>query len=347
MKNQTALFAAAVTAMSGITFGYSSDLVYHCTFDSQAAIKCPAVGSQGTVSDAVTFTSGIRDNAAKIPAYGGECVRVELPNGLPVDKGTIEFDAKIETSSDGFSDRGNPCFLQVNAESGKAMLLDLFFNANNGGGGSGLCLKFGGVMSLATHGFPDVCSSYSAIFGGNTASAWHHYSIVWNTNGIAGAVGNLKVYVDGVEKISSSNAFFEDGSYAKSMSSASCLYFSTPDSTQNRVPYLIDEFKVWKTDTPPEDIELPVVSDVTAKQHYPWCGKVDIGYTVAGPTDGLLVKISVKDNDNGKTYEAKTFDVKPNATVGAHTVVWDATADGVTLASKNMIATVSLVVPAN
>ena len=114
-------------------------------------------------------------------------------------------------------------------------------------------------------------------------------------------------------------------------------------------PFLIDEFKIWKTDTPSEDpapVELPVVSAVTAKQHYPWCGKVDIGYTVAGLTDGLLVKISVKDNDNNVTYEAKTFDVKPTATAGAHTVVWDATKDGVNEVSKNMVATVSLIVPA-
>ena len=115
----------------------------------------------------------------------------------------------------------------------------------------------------------------------------------------------------------------------------------------NGIPFYLDEFKVWKTDTPSEDpVELPVVSEVTAKQHYPWCGKVDIGYTIAGSTDGLLVKISVKDSDNNVTYEAKTFDVKPTAAAGAHTVVWDATKDGVNKVSKNMVATVSLIVPA-
>ena len=127
------------------------------------------------------------------------------------------------------------------------------------------------------------------------------------------------------------------------------LVFSTPklEAEIGKSPFLIDEFKVWKTDTPSEDpVELPVVSEVTAKQHYPWCGKVDIGYTVAGSTDGLLVKISVKDNDNNVTYEAKTFDVKPTAAAGAHTVVWDATKDGVNKVSKNMVATVSLIVPA-
>ena len=140
--------------------------------------------------------------------------------------------------------------------------------------------------------------------------------------------------------------------FAKALKKALTLRISTPTGSGCKgrySPFLIDELKVWKTDTPSEDpapVELPVVSEVTAKQHYPWCGKVDIGYTVAGSTDGLLVKISVKDNDNNVTYEAKTFDVKPTAAAGAHTVVWDATKDGVNKVSKNMVATVSLIVPA-
>ena len=115
-----------------------------------------------------------------------------------------------------------------------------------------------------------------------------------------------------------------------------------------------DELRIWSTDrtTFPEgpinpDVVLPVVSAVTAKQHYPWCGKIDIGYTVAGSTDGLKVKITVKDNTNNVTYEAKTFNVEPTAAAGAHTVEWDATADGVNKVSQNMVATVSLIVPGN
>ena len=117
---------------------------------------------------------------------------------------------------------------------------------------------------------------------------------------------------------------------------------------------LVDEFRIWSTDkttfepgpiVPVDD--LVKVSGVTAKQHYPWCGKVDISYIVAGQTDGLIATISVRDVDNGVVYEAKTFDVAPTAAVGMHTVVWDATADGVDKTSRNMVATVSLVVPEN
>lgn len=117
---------------------------------------------------------------------------------------------------------------------------------------------------------------------------------------------------------------------------------------------LFDELRIWSTDKttfvpgPIVPVEDSVkVSGVTAKQHYPWCGKIDISYTVAGPTDGLIAKISVRDVDNGVVYAAKTFDVAPSAAVGTHTVVWDATADGVDKTSRNMVATVSLVVPEN
>jgi len=60
-----------------------------------------------------------------------------------------------------------------------------------------------------------------------------------------------------------------------------------------------------------------------------------------------LVKITVKDNDNDVTYEAKSFDTVPTAAAGTHALVWDATKDGVDKVSKNMVATVSLIVPEN
>ena len=186
--------------------------------------------------------------------------------------------------------------------------------------------------------------TYSDVLGASDPKGWHSYRLVWNKDGLTANGDGVALYIDDVLRGSSGS---EATSFIAKLQQAMVVVL---DEEWNNSPFLIDELKVWKTDTPSEDpapVELPVVSEVTAKQHYPWCGKVDIGYTVAGSTDGLLVKISVKDNDNNVTYEAKTFDVKPTAAAGAHTVVWDATKDGVNKVSKNMVATVSLIVPEN
>ena len=213
---------------------------------------------------------------------------------------------------------------------------------NDGIGHSGLYWNFGGTRfstQNTTGDFP-----YSSVYGDSDHLAWHRYAYVWNTNGIAGSTDMVRVYIDGDLKLHGSLDSSGLSQCVIRLGASLKMYLSID---HNGIPFYLDEFKVWKTDTPSEDpVELPVVSEVTAKQHYPWCGKVDIGYTVAGSTDGLLVKISVKDNDNNVTYEAKTFDVKPTAAAGAHTVVWDATKDGVNKVSKNMVATVSLIVPA-
>ena len=46
----------------------------------------------------------------------------------------------------------------------------------------------------------------------------------------------------------------------------------------------------------------PTVSDVTARQRYPWNGMVDIDYTISGDATGLKIEIGVEDRQNGKTY---------------------------------------------
>ena len=51
----------------------------------------------------------------------------------------------------------------------------------------------------------------------------------------------------------------------------------------------------------------PIVSDVTAKQRYPWNGMVDIDYTITGNATGMSLEVSVEDVQNGKTYTPTKF----------------------------------------
>ena len=78
------------------------------------------------------------------------------------------------------------------------------------------------------------------------------------------------------------------------------------------------------------------VSDVTARQRYPWNGKIDIDYTVTGTdTADTALAVSLTDHDTGRVYTLTD--------AGRHRVTWDTAVDGLDLVSSNVTATVSLV----
>ena len=78
------------------------------------------------------------------------------------------------------------------------------------------------------------------------------------------------------------------------------------------------------------------ISDVTARQRYPWNGKIDIDYTVTGTdTTDTALAVSLTDHDTGRVYTLTD--------AGRHRVTWDTAVDGLDLVSSNVTATVSLV----
>ena len=334
------------SALNGLAANYPSDLVFYSTFDSAASIVSPEVGSSGADIGA-TFQEGKYGQALFVPA-SGRIATFPLPNGLPAAQGCIEFNAKILGSDSSYGDL-QPGYMIVRSFANNEVMADLDISSNNGDAGHGLIARHPLGM-LRSHDGWGMSYDYSTVFGQKDPKTWHHYAIVWNTNGIAGSSCAVCLYLDGdvMASLDKSSIHCSD-EYVKSCSQSAQLAFAETHS-----PFLIDEFRIWATEKttflpgPIVPVEDSVkVSGVTAKQHYPWCGKIDIGYTVAGPTDGLIAKISVRDIDNGVVYAAKTFDIAPSSAVGTHTVVWDATADGVAKTSRNMLATVSLVVPKN
>lgn len=87
----------------------------------------------------------------------------------------------------------------------------------------------------------------------------------------------------------------------------------------------------------------PVVSDVVARQRYPWNGMVDIDYTITGDAAGLKLEIGVEDRQNGKSYTPSKFMSILPVSAGRHRVTWSTEAEGVTIISTNVVVTVSLV----
>ena len=98
-----------------------------------------------------------------------------------------------------------------------------------------------------------------------------------------------------------------------------------------------------------EEPPPPGVSNVVARQRWPWNGLVDVDYEVGGYTEGLEVRISfAKQGDEGRPRVATRFlaGTEPSAVPGRHRATWDAAADGAAnFVASNLVATVALVEP--
>ena len=85
------------------------------------------------------------------------------------------------------------------------------------------------------------------------------------------------------------------------------------------------------------------VSDVAARQRYPWNGMVDIDYTITGSdTEDTAIAVKVTDTDTGKVYTPTNFLEAPPTVAGRHRITWSTEADKLDLIASNVTVTVSL-----
>lgn len=87
------------------------------------------------------------------------------------------------------------------------------------------------------------------------------------------------------------------------------------------------------------------VSNVSAKQRYPWNGLIDVTYTVSGEAGSVArpsIMMTAIDENAGLTYLASTFETAPTTTVGTHTATWNPIADGLHIVSDKMRMSVSI-----
>ncbi len=96
-------------------------------------------------------------------------------------------------------------------------------------------------------------------------------------------------------------------------------------------------------------LAIPVITNVTARQRYPWNGKVDILYTASGDIEesaqdkGLLpvLKVTATDLMSDYAYTASTLSGDMALSDGTHNIVWDMDADELDLKSTNVIFSVT------
>ena len=90
--------------------------------------------------------------------------------------------------------------------------------------------------------------------------------------------------------------------------------------------------------------DTPTITGVTARQRYPWNGKVDITYTVTGDVTQYIqptLKVTATDQTTGTTYTAASLTGDTGLSAGTHAFVWDMNADGLTFKSDEVVFEIS------
>lgn len=90
----------------------AADIVFYSSLDTQRSVLSPEIGKQGAAAREIVFTEGVKGRALLVKAGGGTAGFL-LPNGLPADKGIIEFYAKINNSRTWYQPAGDPTFFSV------------------------------------------------------------------------------------------------------------------------------------------------------------------------------------------------------------------------------------------
>ncbi len=213
--------------------GNDEGLVFHCTFDNEAAINTPAVGPKGTVCSR-KFTEGKINNALRVPV-GSSAGIFTLPPETFGKEGCIEFWAKIEPLREVYRDC-DPRMIFIKSPSG---WFTVEYSSNNGGGRGGFCIRcfnfeyikggpFGGGYRYADV-IPDV-------------TAWHHYAFSWTEDA-------LTIYIDGVAlsgTFKTGNGRIDEEKL-KSGPSIMGLPNDNTDTynTEPNTPFIIDDLKIW------------------------------------------------------------------------------------------------------
>ena len=229
--------------------------VYHSTLDSASAVTSPAVGPAGTCNNTASFAEGKSGNALYIPASTSP-VKIPFENGLPQEKGCIEYWAKMQPANTWISTGAWPrfyCFNVTGTPNTPVSFLQL--SEASGWSGGGFCCWQGNVtVESKRRGY---VYSYQELYGeGESYLDWHHYEIVWNVNGLTDdAESIVAVKMDGNVVAKTALAGVDIELFKTNMGKPSELYFPLQDgfSTYSNVPYLIDEFKVWDSDVIEED----------------------------------------------------------------------------------------------
>ena len=226
----------------------NSDLLFYCSFDSERVVATPEIGPSPSFMENVALVDGVRKKALSVTPLV-PCLSIPLPAGFLGSRGCIEFWGKIEKETDFCcTDGGDPRFFCIKWEKCAEALVDM--TTNNGGGRGGLHAMVPGVnltshLSLGRH-------TYSELLAESDWKSWKHYALVWNEDGIRSLpdAPRVALLINGkVRKLHGSEGHVDLETLLRQTATLDIPRNPVngfPDN--NKTPFLIDEFKIWKTD---------------------------------------------------------------------------------------------------
>ena len=214
--------------------------------DSADSVQNSVVGPAGTYN-AGRFVDGRFGKAIELNMR--ESFGVTFPPEIvPGPAGCIELWAKLSDFPHELPWGSSPALVTVRG-AGEERCLAFHFNANDGGGNGGLCVRVDGVGAAGTGSAGSW--NYAQALKTETSQGWHHYAIVWSGKGIPSVqdgTSRVAVYVDG--KLTSQSWCRKMGStYSIPPNGRFGLLFHHNEAAPGTVTF--DNIKIWnyaKTD---------------------------------------------------------------------------------------------------
>ena len=216
--------------------GDNAGLVFHCTFDDEAALANPTVGPAVKLELGQVKTSEGKNGGALFVNPGISGAMVVLPKETLTPEGCIEFWANMASGKTEFSTGGDPNYFAIYTADG-AIGGALGFACNDGVGNSGICGFFFGLRTYSNTGYTHMMP-YSDVFKGEDYNGWHHYAFTWTQT-------SLTLYIDG-KKVAHTIGKLDVGLLAKDdITLAIPLHRTFGKSFNNKSAFYMDELKIW------------------------------------------------------------------------------------------------------
>ena len=216
--------------------GDNAGLVFHCTFDNEAAINTPAVGPAMKLELGQIRTHEGKNGGALFVNPGVAGAVVKLPQGTLATEGCIEFWANMASGKTEFSTGGDPNYFAIYTDDGNFGGA-LGFASNDGVGNSGLCGYFFGIRAYSNSGYTHMMP-YSDVFKGEDYNGWHHYAFTWTST-------SLSLYIDG-KRVAHANGQLNTELLVKGdITLAIPLHRTLGKSFNNKSAIFLDELKIW------------------------------------------------------------------------------------------------------
>ena len=216
--------------------GCEEGLIFHCTFDDEAAMITPAVGPSMKLELGQIKTHEGKNGGALFVNPGISGAVVVLPKGMLASEGCIEFWANMASGKTEFSTGGDPNYLVAYTADGDVGGA-LGFASNDGVGNSGLCGFFFGMRAYSNPGYTHLMP-YSDVFKGDDYNGWHHYAFTWTLT-------SLSLYIDGKRVAHAAGRLNTELLAKGDITLAIPLHRTLGRSFNNKSAFLMDEFKIW------------------------------------------------------------------------------------------------------